>query len=693
VERRQASIASGVALALVLGGALAVVARPAPAPPPAAGAFAAVDDPARAPVRNAAPPAASRAPALPVTFERNVGQADRRVRFVARGPDGLLLLSAGEATLFPARAGASSLRMRLAGAGRRAAPHGARRRSAGTNYLVGDDPARWRRGVPTYDEVRYRGVYPGVDLRYHGGGGGLEYDFELAPGADPGAIAIDMLGARRLRVDARGDLRATLAGRTVVQRAPRVYQRVEGARRPLRGRFVLLGPRRVGFALGAYDRTRPLVIDPTIAFSGTLGGAGADAARAIAVDGGSSMYVTGETTSLDFPRVGAPRRAPRRVQTAAFVAKLDPDGRVLYSTVLGGSRFSAGHGIAVDDAGRAYVTGATNATDFPTTGAALQRSYGGGPFDAFVTALDATGRQLRYSTFLGDTHYDEGNAIALDSAGRAVIAGRTVSPHFPRKGGLLPPVDGGAFVTKLARSGSALVFSAVFGGDDRGNHGNTAFGVAVDGQDSTYATGVTNAASFPTAGPLQGTLAGGGDAFVVKIGPAGRKVVYSTYLGGGADDSGRAIAADAEGNAYVTGVTSSSDFPRRGRQVATGGAGDAFVAKLEPDGRTLGYATRLGGSDDDGGFSIATDAEGSAYVTGATGSPDFPLVQPVARSGGAFVSALAPDGASLRFSTRLGGDATGAGLGIAVDRSGAVAIAGQSGSTPGGDALVTVLAP
>jgi hypothetical protein len=627
-----------------------------------------------------------------VSFERNVGQAGRGVRFVARGPAGALLLGAREAILAPARAGAGSLRMRLVGADRDATARGGGRRRAGTNYLVGDDPAGWRRGVPTYDEVRYRGIYRGIDLRYHGDGGGLEYDFELAPGADAHAIAIDMLGARRLRIDARGDLRATLARRTVVQRAPRVYQRVGGVRRALRGRFVLRGPRRVGFALGAYDRTRPLVIDPAIAFSEPLGGAGADAGRAVAVDAGGSIYVTGETASPDFPRIGAPRRAPRRVHTAAFVTKLDPDGRVLYSTVLGGSRFSAGRGVAVDGAGRAYVTGATNSTNFPTTRAALQRSYGGGPFDAFVAALDATGRRLRYSTFLGDTHYDEGNAIALDRADRAVIAGRTVSPHFPRKGGLRPAVDGGAFVAKLGRRGSSLVYSTVFGGDDRGNHGNTGFGVAVDAQGSTYATGVTNAGAFPTAHPLQGALAGGGDAFVVKIGPAGRRVVYSTYLGGGADDSGRAIAADADGNAYVTGVTSSNDFPRRGRQAAAGGAADAFVAKLEPDGGTLAYATRLGGRGDDEGFAIAADPDGGAYLTGHTSSPDFPLARAVARDGGTFVSTLAPDGGSLRFSSRLGGGATDAGLGIAVDRSGTVAVTGQSGLTPGGDAFVTVLA-
>jgi hypothetical protein len=456
----------------------------------------------------------------------------------------------------------------------------------------------------------------------------------------------------------------------------------------------------------AQERTAPPNADPVVAFSRVLGGSGADAARAVAVDLDANTYITGETSSPDFPATAPPRRAPSAAREFAFVAKLDTAGRVVYATLLGGDRITSGRGIAVDGAGRAYIAGATNATDFPTTRGALQRSYGGGPFDAFAAAFDARGR-LRWSTFLGDTHYDEANAIAVDRAGRAVVAGRTVSPQFPRAGRLQPAVAGGAFVAKLDRTGSKLVFSTVFGGADRGNHGNTAFGVAVDRAGRTYATGVTNAAAFPLSRPLQAALAGGGDAFAIKIDAAGRKVAYATYLGGGSDDSGRAIAADAAGNAYVTGVTRSPDFPlRRQLPFATAGA-DAFVAKLDPSGRALRYATRLGGAGSDDGSAIAVDEAGAAYVSGRASSADFPLTAPhegavstfasapsafLARGaapGGAFVTRLARDGASLGFSTLLGGTATDAGLGLAVDRFGAVAVAGTRGT----DAFAEVLAP
>jgi Beta-propeller repeat len=449
-----------------------------------------------------------------------------------------------------------------------------------------------------------------------------------------------------------------------------------------------------GRTLATASRMRPTSAPTAAAIvsATTLGESASSTGRAVAVDAEGNTYVTGDTASADFPVRGARRLAPRGARVAAFVAKLDPSGRIVYATVLGGSRYSAGRGIAVDGAGRAYVTGATSSTDFPTTRGALQRSYGGGPFDAFVTVLDPTGRRLVYSTFLGDTHYDEANAIAVDGEGRAVIAGRTASPQFPRAGALRPPVDGGAFVAKLDRSGSHLVFSAVFGGDDRGNHGNTAFGVAVDAAGSSYATGVTNAASFPVAHALQGRLAGGGDAFVVKIDPAGRRVVYATYLGGGADDGGRAIAADAAGDAYVTGVTSSSDFPWRGPRASAGGAADAFVARLDPEGRALTYATRIGGSGDDDASAIAVDPSGDAYVAGRTGSAAFPLVGAVRRSGSAFISRIARDGAALAPSTRLG-PATVAGLGLAIDRFGAIAVTGQATSATGGDAFVRVLAP
>jgi len=441
----------------------------------------------------------------------------------------------------------------------------------------------------------------------------------------------------------------------------------------------------VALAAPAAAAASPQAIDPSIAFARTLAGSGPDAARAVAVDREGDVYVTGETGSADFPATRRARRAPAKGGAQAFVAKLDARGKLVYATLLGGDRYSSGHGIAVDRAGRAYVTGATNATDFPTTPGARRRSYGGGPFDAFVTALDARGR-IRWSTFLGDTHYDEGNAIAVDR-GRPVVAGRTVSPQFPRAGGLRPPVAGGAFVAKLDRSGSRLVFSTVFGGPDRGNHGNTAFGVAVDRAGATYATGITNATAFPLTRPLQPALAGAGDAFAVKIDAAGRKVVYATYLGGGADDGGRAIAADASGDAYVAGVTRSPDFPQRGA-LRLGARADAFVAKLDPAGRALSYAARIGGRDDDGAAAIALDDRGAAYITGRTGSTDFPGSAPGEEAqSGAFVARLARDGGSLALSSRLEGADTG--LALAVDRFGAVAVAGTSGA----DASVAVLAP
>ena len=428
--------------------------------------------------------------------------------------------------------------------------------------------------------------------------------------------------------------------------------------------------------------------DPSIAFTRSLGGSGSDVARAVAMDRDGNTYITGDTSSADFAAAEVRRLAPRGAATAAFVAKLDATGRLVYATVFGGDRVSSGRGIAVDDDGRAYVAGATNSTEFPTTHGALQRSYGGGPYDAFVTALDTRGR-LRWSTLLGDTHYDEANAIAVDRSGRAVVAGKTVSPQFPRAGRLQPAVAGGAFVAKLDRTGSKLVFSAVFGGADRGNHGNTAFGVAVDRAGRTYATGVTNAASFPLTRPLQPALAGGGDAFALKIDAAGRRVVYATYLGGSADDGGRAIAADAAGNAYLTGVTSSPDFPLQGPLPFTTAAADAFVAKLDPRGRTLRYATRLGGTGDDAGAAIAVDARGAAYVSGRTSSADFPMTAGAASAGGAFVTRLARNGGSLGFSARLNGTPTDGGLGIAIDRFGAVAVAGARGP----DTFASVLAP
>ena len=625
---------------------------------------------------------------LPVSFERNVGQADRDVRFLAHAPGGTLFLTSTEAVvaLRDGSAAPDVLRMRLLGAGA-AEPAGREPRAGTANYLVGH-ASRWRRGVPTYGRVAYPGVYSGIDLSYHATRGQLEYDFDVAPGADPSRIGLELRGARSLRVDERGRLVVTLARHTLVQEAPRVYQLRGGEQRAVDGRYELRGPRSVGFSVGPYDRAAPLVIDPAISWSTYLGGSANDVGTAIAVDRAGNAYITGSTTSADLP-LRRPLLAKRRGQPIdAFVAKLDRAGKLVYATYLGGDGYTDGRGIAVDRSGHAYVTGGTGSHDFPVR-RAVQADYGGGPFDAYVTKLSASGRAIVYSTFNGGPFNDRGYAIAVDAAGVAVATGRTAHDSFPTTGRLEPGPEGGAFVTKLAAGGRRVVYSTVLGGADPSNSSNTAFAVALDRDSQAYVTGITSAPDYPTVRALQPRYrAMRSNAFVTKIDARGTRLAYSTFLGGGTEDEGLGIAVDGAGSAYVTGHTSSADFPLAGPPLpglATGDGSDAFVAKLAPGGRTLVYSVLLGGSGEDAGNAIAVNRFGNAFVAGTTTAPDFPVtpgaVQPrIAGASDAFLTALGRGGSSLLLSTYLGGAGAEIGLGLALDRAGDAYVTGQTGS-------------
>jgi Beta-propeller repeat len=634
---------------------------------------------------------------LPLSFERNVGQADPRVRFLAHGLAGAVYLTRSEAVIVPTRsgsaepdAGANAMRMTLVGANPHPRVSGADVLPGTVNYLVGARRADWHTSVSTYGQVVYHSVYPGIDLRYHGAEGRLEYDFDLGAGADPARIAIDLGGAREMRIDHAGNLWVTLGDRTIEERRPDIYQVLGGRRVIVRGGYRLLGRRRVGFALARYDPARPLVIDPTIVYSEQLVGSAPGEALGIAVDAAGDTYVTGETSSANFPTAHPLQAQPKGTNQSAFVAKLNPAGALVYATYLGGSAYTDGRGIAVDRAGDAYVTGATNSTNFPTTRHAFQTSYGGGPFDAFVTKLSPTGRRLVYSTFLGSTHYDEGNAIAVDAEGRAVVTGKTVSPDFPLRYHLSPITTGGAFVTKFNRAGTGLVSSTVFGGNGPGNHADTGFGIALDPHGDVYVTGETNDPGFPILNAFQPTLAGGGNAFVIKIDAAMTQVIYDTYLGGSGEDIGRAIAADSDGDAYVTGQTTSPNFPTvNALQTSNASAGpegaNAFVTKINPTGSALVYSTYLGGSDDDGAFGIAVDRSQNVYLAGQASSPHFPLVSPIQGTllgpSDAFLTEIDGSGSFIRFSTYFGGSGTDAALAVALDRTGAVHFAGQTDSS------------
>src|SRR5258706_1590941 len=410
---------------------------------------------------------------LPLQFEANRGQTHEEVRFLSRGAGYSLYLTAGEAVLVlsqpkadtkrdaQALAKSVALRMSLVGAARKPAVSGTDELPGKANYLIGKDRSKWRTDVPTYAKVRYREVYPGIDLVYYGNQRQLEYDFIVAPGADPKKIALGFKGADKLEIDAKGDLVLRAAGGEVRQHKPVVYQEIDGIRQEIDGGYVRKGANRVGFQLAAYDTARPLIIDPVLSYSTYLGGSGREQGLAIAVDRNGNAYVTGLVSSTDFPTTSGAYQTNFGGGTGlgggqgfdAFVTKFDPTGCALvYSTYLGGSDDDQGLGIAVDTNGNAYVTGTTMSANFPTTGGAFQPTYGG----AFVTKLDPTGSALVYSTYLGRSISDEGTAIAVDGAGNAYVTG-TAGSNFTTTPGAVEAVGTvGAFLRKQDPSGPAL---------------------------------------------------------------------------------------------------------------------------------------------------------------------------------------------------------------------------------------------
>jgi hypothetical protein len=658
---------------------------------------------------------------IPLSFEANQGQADAQVKFLAHGQGYGLFLTPIEAALTlsrPAYAGAAAvvdvaLHLRLVGATATPQVTGVDRLAGVSNYFVGNDSHQWHTGVPTYAKVAYHAVYPGVDLIYYGNQQQLEYDFDLAPGADPHLIRLAFDGAEGLTADGNGNLIVHTAGGDVVEHAPVLYQEGPAGTHRIAGQFVLLGDDQVGFAVGTYDPRLRLIIDPTLAYSTYLGGTSGDTGYGIAVDAAGNAYVTGYTFSSDFPTTVGAFQTTKKGSDCGFITKLNATGTALvYSTYLGGTSGDATQAIAVDAAGDAYVTGLVYSSDFPTTAGAFQTSRRG-TNNAFVTKLNATGTALVYSTYLGGNSDDRGHAIAVDAAGNAFVTGLTNSSSFPTTAGAFQRSNKGyynAFVTKLNATGSALVYSTYLGG----NGYDYGISVAVDAGDNAYLTGSTTSSSFPTT--LGAFQTNWGGAFVTKLNATGTGLVYSTYLGGG-DDGGSGIAVDANGNAYVTGATGSSNFPTTAGafQRSIKGRYNAFVTKLNPLGNGLVYSTYLGGSGQNyGDFAtgIAIDAAGDAYVTGSTQSTDFPTTVGAIQTSNkgsynAFVTKLNATGTALAYSTYLGGSSSDQGNAIAVDAAANAYITGQADSadfptsvgafqtsrTSGANAFVTKISP
>ena len=626
---------------------------------------------------------------LPLSFERNAGQTDSRVDFIARGPGYTVWLTPGEATL---ALHDEVVRIGVEGADAHARADGLRQLAGKANYLIGRRQD-WRVGIATFAEARYQDVLPGIDQVFYGTQGRLEYDFVVAAGADPRAIALEFEGAKELSLSPSGDLLVGLGAGTLRQPVPVAYQQIAGTRRAVDVSYIVRGDR-VSLDLGRYERSAPLVIDPAIQYSTYLGGTNYELGYAVAVDSSGSAYVTGTTGSVDFPTTaGAFDRSLSGAGSNAYVAKLTPAGNALvYSTYLGGTTgTTTASGIAVNADGQAHVAGDVGGLNFPTTAGAFQRVLHGG-FEAFVTRLNAQGSGLVYSTFLGGDFDDFAREIALDAQGNALVAGdvhsATPDPHFPTRNAFQPTYGGGdqdAFVTKLNPSGSGLVYSSYLGGgDDINLNDDWGEGIAVDPAGNAYVTGFTFSLDFPTTpGSFQPALRGSLDAYVTKVTPTGA-IAYSTFLGGGARDYGWDIATDPAGNAYLTGETESANYPTTPGAYKRKGTFDATVTKLNPSGSALLYSTLLGGTDEDRAYGIALGGD-RAFVTGWTKSLDFPTVGAFQSSYGgglqdSFVTSVNSTGSGLVYSSYLGGANWDEGRGISVDSAGAAYVTGATTS-------------
>ena len=703
---------------------------------------------------------------LPVSFEPNQGQTDKEVRFLSRGAGYTLFLTPTEAVFRLRNADfglrnkkASSnpqsaignpqsavLRMKLAGANPEPKVEGEEQVPGRSNYLKGDDPKRWRKDVPHYAKVRYMGVYAGVDLLYYGSQQQLEYDFILAPGADPQVIALDFEGADELRLDENGNLILRTAAGEVTQPAPTIYQETDGVRQTVSGHYIIKNSNQVGFEVGAYDRSRALMIDPVVQYSTYLGGKHIDRADGIAVDSAGNAYVVGTTFSVDFPdengfdpTLGGP--------SDAFVTKFTTDGSALvYSTQIGGFLTENGNAIAVTKDGLACITGLTGdndpgstVNDFPVTANAFQNrgDTAKRKRDAFVTVLNKEGDDLVYSSFFGGSETrdgsgaDEGNGIAVDNTGKVYITGRTESFDLPIKNGfqtLLRP-SAAAFIAKFnpqASSGpSSLLYASYFGCHSALGVDDEANAIAVDKFGIAYIVGRSRFHQFfpskspSSLPPFQKRDPGGTSAFIAKFDCAASgnsSLIYATLLGGSDNDDAFAVAVDNQQRTYIAGTTRSSDFPLKNPFDTSVADLEGFVTKMNADGTALFYSSFLGGAGTDAASGIAIDAQGNAYVAGETDSAtDFPILNAFQPNKGlgddAFVtkiSAVPSTSVSpkILFNSFLGGKGNDIGTAIALGPKKSIFVTGFAGSpdfpttpgafqkndTPGFDAFITRIA-
>ncbi len=660
---------------------------------------------------------------LPVCFERNVGQTDSPVDYVARGHGYTIFLETGRATFVLGRSAPQKGSVQVDAVHysaprafsislvdtRKTSPIPEQELPGRTNYFVGSDVSHWHTGIKSYGQVRYPGIYSGVDLLYGTNNTQLELTFVVSSGADPGKIKLKIENPKDLIINNRGDLVLDFDDYQVTLRTPRAYQKIGGKEKEVKAKYVL-NNRQVSFLIAHYDRSRPLIIDPVMSYSTFLGGTAADQANAVVVDSAGNLYVAGSTQSLDLP-VSNPLQPANNGGWDAFVAELSPDGSTLiYSTYFGGSGDDQATSIALDANGNTYIGGRTTSPDLTTSSGAFQTQLTG-VVAGFMTKLGSGGSSLLYSTYLGGSNTDQVAATTIDSSGNVVLVGQAHSPDFPVTPTAFQTachLDGqnncaDAFVAKINPAGtgsSDLLYSTYLGGTAP----DQAAGVAVDALGQITVAGQTQSVDFPTTpGAYQTTChldpqSNCADAFVAKINPAGNglsDLVYSTYFGGSGIDQATGLALDSAGNVYISGATQSADlattagvFQPACHLNSQSNCANAFLAKIYPGGQStadLVYSTYLGGTGSDQANSIGLDANGNAYVTGTTSSADFPttgsLQGQLAGGTDAFLSKVNAQASALIFSSYLGGSSNDQGTSVAIDVGGNAYVVGLTQSS------------
>ena len=633
---------------------------------------------------------------IPIYFESNQGQTDSSVKYLTRGSGYTFYFTPQEiVTVFSNKSNNTEdqvgtvLKLKFLGANLDPVLIGTDVLPSKSNYFIGKDSQQWKTNISHFEKVCYKNLYDGIDAVFYGNAQQLEYDLIVAPGMNPKDIRFRIEGADELALDSQGNLQLfTDNNQKVLMQKPLIYQLAGEQKLSIDGHYTLLAKNEVGFTLGAYDITKQLVIDPII-YSTYLNGTNFSEGLGITADSNGNAYITGVTSSSDFPTTFGAFQTTLKGETNVIITKLNPLGTgLIYSTYLGGAAADIGYSIAVDSSGNAFITGVTSSSDFPTTSGAFQTIYGG-ENNAFVTKLNSTGSALVYSTFLGGTGGDQGNGIAIDGGGNAYITGFTSSSDFPTTSGAFQTSLNGAvnvFITKLNSTGTApLVYSTYLGGSDD----DEGAGIAIDGSGNAYITGLATSSNFPTTpGAFQTVYGGTQEAFITKLNPGGTALVYSTFLGGTGGDQGYGIAVDGSDNAYIAGVTGSFDFPTTFGAFQTvfgGGRSDAFITKLNSVGTGLIYSTYLGGTSGDSGKGIVIDSSGNAYIAGATQSSNFPTTSGAFQRvlvgvQNAFITKLNSAGSALLYSTYLGGSDIDLGNGVAIDSSNNIYVTGSTNS-------------